>query len=78
MLQKEWKIVAVFKGMHDALKAEELCKKAKIDGRLIPIPADISADCGMSYMMKPQEKERFMAAIANVIEIEGLYERYLR
>ncbi len=76
--KKEWKVVATFQGMHDAIKAEELCKKAGLEGRLIPTPADITADCGMAYMMPLSEKDRFIKIVSGNIAVDGLYERYLR
>lgn len=78
MKQKEWKIVVTFSGMHDAMKAEELCKHANIHGRLIPTPVDITADCGMAYMMPKEEKQLFLELVQDELEPEGLYERYLR
>lgn len=78
MLKKELKIVATFRGMHDALLAEKLCTEADVGGRLIPTPTDITADCGMAYMMLPVKRERFERAVFGKIEIDDYYERYLR
>lgn len=47
-MAKEW-IVVTFETEYDALQFADLCKKAKIEGRLMPIPRKLSAGCGISW-----------------------------
>ena len=37
---------------------EDCCRKAKIRGRLIPVPGRISAGCGVGWMAEKQEQEK--------------------
>lgn len=47
-MAKEW-IIVTFETEYDALQFADLCKKAKIEGRLMPIPRKLSAGCGISW-----------------------------
>jgi len=75
---KTKKIVATFATTSDAIQAETLCKEAGVEGRLIPTPSDISAGCGLAFMMPPSEEPRFCAAIEGHLTPEGYFERMLR
>lgn len=77
MLEKSEKLVAAFGSTHDALLCEQLCREADVPGRLIPIPTDITADCGLCFMMPPEEKDSFQAAIAGRLTPSGYYLRML-
>ena len=37
----------LFNTIHDVLKAEKILKKEKIEHELIPVPRNLSSDCGM-------------------------------
>ena len=78
MLKKEPKIVAVFHSTTDACETERLCRDAGVRGRIIPVPTDISADCGLAFMMPPEEKEAFERAICGRVVPMDYYERLLR
>ncbi len=77
MLEKSEKLVAAFNSTHDALLCETLCREAGVSGRLVPIPTDITADCGLCFMMPPEEKESFQMAIAGKLTPSGYYLRML-
>ena len=46
-------LVITFLSTHDALAAEECCRQSGVPGRLIPLPPDINADCGLAWRMPP-------------------------
>ena len=50
MLKKEQKLVFTFKNTVDAMRMEEKAQEAAISGRLIPIPPQITAGCGLAFM----------------------------
>lgn len=58
MRKKREKLVVAFHTTADAMKMEEVCKKARIPGRLIPVPREISAGCGMAWSSEEKERER--------------------
>jgi len=72
------KVVAAFDTTSDAMLAEALCKEHHIAGRLIPIPTDISAGCGLAFMMPPEEEEHFKTVVEGRLTPSGYYERELR
>jgi hypothetical protein len=39
----------------DAMAMEKLCVKEKIPGRLIPLPTEISAGCGLAWRILPDD-----------------------
>lgn len=47
-----------FRSTHDAMKFEDACRKAEVPGRLIPLPREISAGCGLSWSAPPDEEKR--------------------
>ena len=44
-----------------AMEAERICKEAGVPGRLVPIPREITAGCGLAWMTEPAEGERVRA-----------------
>lgn len=51
MHQKEMRIVVSFSSTFDAMEAERLCMEADVPGRIIPVPEEIKADCGLAWSM---------------------------
>ena len=50
---------------------EAFCREQGIRGRLVPVPRELSAGCGIAWRMEPAEYERFQGVIAeSQIEIE--------
>ena len=48
MRKKELKTVITFETTTQAIGMESACKKNQIAGRLIPVPKEITAGCGMA------------------------------
>jgi len=48
MKSAECKIIFIFDSIHYVLKAEKALKKENIPCELIPVPREISSDCGMA------------------------------
>jgi hypothetical protein len=49
--------VLTFPSSHYALKAEKACKDAGILVVLIPLPREISADCGVALIVRPETRQ---------------------
>ena len=49
MRQKHDRLVIGFHTTHDAMAFEEACLKSGAEGRLIPLPKEISAGCGLAW-----------------------------
>lgn len=71
MRKKELKLVITFHTTTDAMAMEKACKKAGAPGRLIPVPREISAGCGLSWCVGLDDRE----TIRKVMEDIGLQEQ---
>lgn len=54
--KKEY-IVLSFASYDEAMEMESFCRAGQIPGRLIPLPPQVSAGCGLCWRMEPQEWE---------------------
>ncbi len=76
--EKNKKVVFTFHSTTQAMKMEEVCKKTKTAGRLIPVPRQISAGCGMAWMADVCERKNIEKMIEQGnLELEGVYELLL-
>lgn len=71
MRKKELKLVITFHTTTDAMKMEKICKEKNMPGRLIPVPREISAGCGLSWCVGTEHRE----LLAEVIHEAGLQEQ---
>ena len=63
MREKVLKLVVAFPDTTDAMAAEKYYQKLGMPGRLIPLPAAVSAGCGLAWCADREEKPRFEALI---------------
>ena len=56
-------LVITFSETSDAMAAESLFQERQIPGRIIPIPRQLSAGCGLSWKTEPAERENVRAAL---------------
>lgn len=56
--------IATFRSTHDAIHAESACRAGGVSGRLIPLPVQIHADCGLAWRMERDARAAFEAAMA--------------
>ena len=68
MRKKELKLVITFHTTAEAIAMETVCRKMEIPGRLIPVPRQISAGCGLSWSMPEGWRQR-------ILELMGVQER---
>ena len=75
MRKKRDCIVISFDKTTDAMAMEKLCRAGGIPGRLIPLPTQISAGCGLSFMMLPAEYKIWKKDLEKLnIPFSGIYE----
>jgi len=65
MLRKELKLIIAFPSTSDAIAAEKACKENGHAGRLIPIPGEISAGCGLAWAAPVEEKNEILTLLEN-------------
>lgn len=66
--------VMLFKAVSYALKAEKILKKEGLAHKLIPVPKQISSDCGICLRFEPAIQSKIEAALSNKVEIEEIRE----
>ncbi len=50
--------VLTFPSSHYALKAEKICKDVGVKVMLIPLPREISSDCGVALIVHPEARPK--------------------
>lgn len=63
MLVCEWRLVVAFYTTHDAMAFEDYCHGVGAAGRLIPLPREISAGCGLAWSAPPDDEAGLMALL---------------
>lgn len=58
MRKRELKLIITFHTTADAMAMEKACKEQEVSGRLIPVPREISAGCGMAWCAPLEEEEK--------------------
>lgn len=54
---------------------EKLCAESSLEGRLIPVPREITAGCGMSWRAPVECRAKLVQAAEQAgIAIDGVYE----
>ncbi len=75
MRTKQMRLVVTFYTTAGAIAAEQLCRKAGLEGRLISVPRCLTSDCGIAWSAPPDTRavleQRFREA---GIEAAGFHE----
>ena len=75
MRKKELRLVVTFASTHNAMKMERVCRKNEVPGRLIPVPLQISAGCGLCFSAPPEAKQQVLDTMEqNELEPEQVLE----
>ena len=68
MIRKQERVVFTFHTTTDAMAMESLCREKNLGGRMIPVPGEITADCGLAWCADPQLEE----TLGNALNIAGI------
>ena len=63
MLKKKPALIITFATTTQAMAMESFCARENLPGRLIPVPRQITAGCGLSWKALPQEQELLLSAM---------------
>ena len=66
MRQKKKYVILTFKTTTAAMAMERKCAAEGIPGRLIPLPGEISAGCGLSWRILPEEYAEYEQQILDL------------
>ena len=64
MRQKRPALILAFDSTSQAIAAEKLFQENNLPGRMIPIPAQVSAGCGLAWKAEPDEKQALLDALS--------------
>ena len=74
MRTKERRLVVAFHTTHDAMAFEDFCAGRRAEGRLIPLPREISAGCGLAWSAPPGDVESVRA----LLEAAGITPQHMK
>ena len=75
MRKKTKQLVTTFSTTTAAMAMDKRAQEMGIFGRLIPLPSEISAGCGLSWKTKPEEKEKMLVFLEEEkLKWEAMYE----
>lgn len=75
MRKKVPTLVITFETTTMAMKMESCCKKCSAPGRIIPVPGEISAGCGLAWSAEPDDRNTLEAMMEQYdLKAEGIYE----
>ncbi|MED9965440.1 MAG: DUF3343 domain-containing protein [Blautia sp.] len=64
MREKKDALIITFSTTAEAMKTEKYCEKNGFSGRLIPVPREITAGCGLAWKAAPQEMEQLPKSLS--------------
>ena len=69
MRQKTLKVVLTFATSSDAMAVEAAGRAQNFPGRMIPVPSEVSAGCGLAWCVPNAQREELLRALDG----EGLH-----
>ena len=74
MIKKTEKLVITFYTTTAAMAMERICRERQADGRIIPVPGIITADCGLAWCAAPGSEDILTELMKlNGIKPQGIY-----
>ncbi len=67
------KILLTFASIHYVLKAEKLLKAQGIPLDMVPVPKEISSDCGMALVIEEKDLPKVQSLLSPRLKPEGIY-----
>ena len=74
MIRKTEKLIITFYTTAAAMAMERICKESSADGRIIPVPGSISADCGLAWCAQNESEDALLdLMVQHRITPQGIY-----
>lgn len=74
MIRKTEKLVITFHTTTAAMAMEQACREQGAEGRLIPVPGSITADCGLAWCANNESEDELLALLVQCsIQPQGIY-----
>lgn len=78
MRQKVLKIVLTFATANDAFAVETAARNEEFSGRMIPVPSEISAGCGLAWCAPIKDKDALLKALQKAnLTYDAIHEVWL-
>ena len=61
-------LAALFKSVSHVIRAEKILKEARVPHKVIPVPRQISTDCGVCIRFLPEDREFLEKTLAGKVE----------
>lgn len=74
MTNKKEYAVMLFQSVSQTMWAVSILKKSSLPHKLIPVPREISSDCGVCIRVDSDEIERAKAALRGIVECSRIAE----
>ena len=66
-------LVVTFPTTAAAMSCEECCQRRSLGGRMIPVPGEVAAGCGLAWKTTPEAREELAAALtADGVPVEAM------
>jgi hypothetical protein len=76
--EKKLYYVITFGKTTDAMQMEKICSEKNINGRLIPLPTQISASCGLAWRMSEEDYNKNAERLAALpVKFESFCKIYM-
>ncbi len=63
MREKKPALIVTFPTTAAAMEAENFCMEHQLPGRIIPVPREITAGCGLAWKAPPDAEEQIAGAL---------------
>ena len=74
MREKRLYLIITFHTTSAAMAMEALCAEKGLPGRLIPVPREITAGCGMAFRAETEQEQSLLDAAKEWgIQVDGVY-----
>ena len=74
MREKRLYLVITFHTTSAAMAMEAMCAEKGLPGRLIPVPREITAGCGMAFRAETEQEQSLLDAAKEWgIQVDGVY-----
>lgn len=64
MREKKPALILTFASTAEAMATEKYCSQHQLPGRLIPVPKEITAGCGLAWKAAVEQEEELTRALA--------------
>lgn len=74
MREKKPYLIVTFYTTSAAMAAEQACQQTGLPGRIIPVPREITSDCGLGWRTAPENRAAVQALFEQLqLEVDGYH-----